>query len=151
MQLNGNFVFNTISTRYPNAGATDAGYTTYTTSHATVLTASSYDGNKVLQNADSNYRTGNAIIGFVATKSTDIQLQYTYYRSDNGNAALAAFTQPYGADSRDSMVTVGIKQKISDKIMFNAKVGYIDSVNNATGTFTNYHGPLGYISMDFAL
>jgi hypothetical protein len=146
VQLNGSLVFNTISTIYPRAGSTIA-----TVNGSGVTTASSYDVNKVLQNGDSNYRTGNAIIGFVAAKNTDIQLQYTYYRSNNSDASLAAFTQPYGADSRDSMVTVGIKHKISDTIIFNAKVGYIDSVSNATGGFTNYHGPLGYLSMDFAL
>jgi len=150
-QLNANVVFNTISTIYPRAGITPAVYTTYTTSKATVLTANAYDTGSVLHNSNNNYVTGSFMSGFVAGKNSDVQLQYTYYKSDNGDAALAALTQPYGAAAEESVVTVGLKQKINARLMLRAKVGYMDSKNDTTGGNTNFRGPLGYVSLDYAL
>jgi hypothetical protein len=64
---------------------------------------------------------------------------------------LAAMTQPYGAAERSSMGTVSIKHKLNDKLVLNAKVGYVDSKNDTTGGFTNFRGPVAYLSLDYAL
>ena len=151
VQVSGNLVYNSIGTIYPRAGITNQVFTTYTTSKATVLTANAYDTNRVLQNSNNNYATANFIVGFVAGPHTDIQAQYTFYRANNGDAALAVMTQPYGAAERSSMGTVGVKHKLTDKLVLNAKVGYVDSKNDTTGGFTNFHGPLAYVSLDYAL
>jgi len=105
----------------------------------------------VLQNANNNYGTASLLVGFVADARTDIQIQYTYYRASNGNPALAAMTQPYGAAARDSVVSLGIKHKFNDRFVMNAKVGYADSKNDTTGGFTNFRGPLAYVSIEHAL
>ena len=151
VQLNGNVVFNKIGTIYPRAGITPAVSTTYTTSHATVVTARAYDTGNVLHNSNNNYVTASALAGFIVSKQADVQIQYTYYKADNGDAAMAAFTQPYGAASQESMVTAGIKYKVSARMVVNAKLGYLDSNNDTTGGNTNFHGPLGYVSLDYAL
>ena len=151
VQLNANAVFNTINTIYPRAGTTPAVFTTYTTSHATVLTANAWDTNAVLQNSNNNYLTASAMVGFVAGKNSDVQLQYTYYKADNGDPAMAALTTPYGAAAEESMVTVGVKHKFSPRMVMHAKVGYLDSQNDTTGGNTNYRGPLGFVSLDYAL
>jgi hypothetical protein len=105
----------------------------------------------VLQNSNNNYVTASALVGFVATKRADVQAQYTYYKADNGDPLLAALTQPYGAAATESMVTVGLKYRLDERRILNAKVGYADSQNDTTGGFTNFHGPLAYISLDYAL
>ena len=64
---------------------------------------------------------------------------------------MAILTMPYGAGAKDSIVTVGLKHKFSDRCMGNFKLGYCDSKNDTTGGNTNFRGPLGYVSLDFAL
>jgi len=140
VQLNGNVVFNMIGTVYPRAGVTPA-----------TTTLSAWDTNGVLHNSNNNYVTASLMTGFVAGKNSDVQVQYTYYKADNGNAALAALTVPYGAAAEETMVTVGLKHKFSSRFILNAKVGYLDSKNDTTGGNTNFRGPLGYVSLDYAL
>ena len=140
VQLSGNLVNNTISTIYPRAGITPASGST-----------SAYDTNGVLQDSHNNYVTANFLLGVAVARHTDVQAQFTYYKATNGNAALAAMTQPYGAAAQESVATIGIKQKLSDKLVLNAKVGYADSANDTTGGFTSYHGPMAYVSLEYAL
>jgi hypothetical protein len=64
---------------------------------------------------------------------------------------MAAYTMPYGAGAKESVVSAGVKHKFSDRCMGNAKVGYYDSKNDTTGGFTNFRGPVAYVSLDFAL
>jgi len=146
VQVSGSIVFNTINTVYPRAGITPA-----VKNGSGVVTANAYSSNNVLQNSDNNYVTANALVGFVLTKDADVQAQYTYYKADNGDPQMAALTMPYGAASEESLVTVGIKFKLDERRVLNAKVGYADSTNDLTGGFTNFHGPLAYISIDYAL
>ena len=56
-----------------------------------------------------------------------------------------------GVDVEDFTVTVGVKYKVSDKMIMRAKVGYFDSKNTTTGGRTNYHGPVAYVSFEHAL
>jgi hypothetical protein len=129
VQVNGNLVFDTISTSYPRVTGT---------------------ARDVLHNADNNYWNGNAIAGFVVDKDTDAQLQFAYYKADNYNAALATSTQPYGAGGRDYSVTAGLKHKFDAKTVACAKVGYIESRNDTAGGNSNFRGPVGYITVEHA-
>ncbi len=140
VQLNANVVFNTINTIYPRAGVTPASGSNQ-----------AYDTNRVLQNSNNNYFTGSVLFGCVMDKNTDLQLQGTYYEARNGDAALAALTMPYGVSTRDYSLTVGVKHRVSDKLVVNAKIGYVHSLNDTTGGFTNFHGPLAYLSIEHAL
>jgi len=136
-QLNVTGTFQVIRTAYPRAGITPA-----------TGTVSAFDTNAVLQNSDNNYVSGSLVTGWVASKRDDFQFQVTYYHADNGNAYLAPTTMPYGVSVRDYSVTLGVKHLISKTMICNAKIGYFDSKNDTTGGFTNYHGPLGYVSLD---
>jgi hypothetical protein len=146
VQVNANIVFNVISTIYPRAGTTPAAFNSSGT-----MTATSYDTNNVLHDSNNNYVTGSLLLGAVVTKTDDMQFQYTYYKADNYNPAMAALTMPYGAGAKESIATVGLKHKFSDRCMGNIKLGYCDSKNDTTGGNTNFKGPVGYVSLDFAL
>ena len=135
-----NVVLNTIGTVYPRAGTAPA-----------TSTNIAWDVNQVLQNSENDYVTATILLGTVASKADDVQFQVNYYRADNGNAFLATRTLPYGVVAKDVSVTVGVKHKFSDRMIGNLKVGYLDSVNDTTGGNTNFRGPLGYISLEYAL
>lgn len=139
-QLNADIVYDTINTIYPRAGVTPPSPGNL-----------GFDTNRILQNSDNNYITGSVLVGCVVNKRTDLQAQATYYRANNGDPALAALTMPYGVSAKDYTVTLGIKYKVSAKLMLNAKIGYLESVNDTTGGNTNFRGPVGYISLVRAL
>lgn len=128
-QGNVNVAFDSTITSYPRSGGI---------------------GNWVLRNADNNYWNGSVLAGMVIDKNTDGQVQYSYYKADNYRPAEAATMLPYGAGQEDSMVTVGVKHKFSDKLIGEAKVGYVHSKNATTGGNTNYSGTIGYVSLAYA-
>ncbi len=130
VQANLNVVFATLQTSYPRAGGI---------------------GNDVLHNADNNYWNGSVVAGFVVNKTTDAQLQYTAYQADNYDPLIPPSAVPYGAGIKEYTVTAGVKHKLTDRMILNAKVGYFDSKNDTTGGNTNFHGPLAYVSLDYAL
>jgi hypothetical protein len=129
VQVNGSIVYDTIVTAYPR------------------VTGAARD---VLHNADNNYRNGNAIAGFVLTKSTDAQLEATFYKAGNYNAALAYTTLPFGMSAREVTMTAGVKHKFGEKSVVAAKIGFINSNNDTTGGNTNYRGPLAYVTVEHA-
>ncbi len=129
VQANINYVFATISTAYPRSGGT---------------------ANDLFHNADNNYVNGSLITGFAIEKNTDAQLQYTYYRADNYKPANTNFVF-YGASMKEYTVTLALKHKFTDRLMGSLKVGYFDSKNGTTGGFTNFRGPMAYVSIEHAL
>lgn len=129
VQGNLNLVFNTIQTSYPVAGGL---------------------GNDVMRNADNDYISGSIITGFVVDKDTDASIQYTYYKADNYKVPSPA-TVFFGAGVKEYTITAGVKHKFTDRLVGNAKLGYIDSRNMTTGGNTNFKGPIAYVSLDFAL
>jgi hypothetical protein len=140
VQLDGNLVYNVIDTVYPTAGITPA-----------TSTLPAFDSNKIVQNSNNNYITCSFLTGFVVDKETDLEFQANYYRANDGNAAVAPWTVPYGVNVRDLSATVGLKHQFTDRMIGEAKLGYFDSKNDTTGGFTSYHGPVGYISVAYAL
>ena len=133
-------MFNVIGTVYPRAGIAPA-----------TATNIAWDVNQVLQNSNNNYVTGSIMAGAVLSKDDDLQIQFTYYRANDGDAQLASRTQPYGADLKEYMISAGVKHKFSDKWIGHAKLGYIDNKNVTTGGRTNFRGPLGYVSLEYGL
>jgi hypothetical protein len=130
MEASVNVVFDCTSTAYPQAGL---------------------PADNVVQNANNNYWEGSVLAGYVIDKKTDGEAQYTYYRADNYDPALAANTVPYGAGEEDYRFTVGVKHKINDKLVISAKVGYLVSRNDTSGDFTNYNAVVAYVALDRAL
>ncbi len=128
------FVFNYLQTAYPFVPVNA------TNSIATPI-----------QNANNNYITASGLAGFVVNKSVDLQLQGTYTRADNYNPSIASGGQPYGAGFEERSVTAGVKCKLADRWMLDAKVGYLDRTDATTGGFTNYNGPLAYVGITYSL
>lgn len=104
-----------------------------------------------IQNANNNYITGSALCGFVLDKRTDVQFEGFLSRANNYNPQIATGGQAYGASFREESVTVGLKHKFNDRLIGDAKVGYIDRSNQTTGNFTNFRGPLGYLALEYSL
>ena len=130
VQADVNRVYDRISTAYPYATGLALG---------------------VIRNADNNYWNASLLTGFVIDKVTNAQLQGTYYKADNYNRAMAATTLPYGAGGREYSVSAGVTRKLSDRWIGSAKIGYFESRNDTTGGFTNFHGPLAYLSFEHRL
>ena len=126
LQGNVNVVFDRTSTAFPRTTGTAA---------------------DVLRNADNNYWNGSVVAAFVVDKQTDAQVQATYYRTNNYNAALIV-TDPYGASGRDYTITVGLKHKFTDKMVGSAKVGYLESKNETVGGNADFRGPVGYLALE---
>jgi hypothetical protein len=129
LQASVNVVFDATNTSYPQAGGI---------------------ADSVVQNANNNYWEGCVLAGYVIDKKTDGEAQYTYYRANNYNPALASNTVAYGAGAREDRFTVGVKHKITEKLIASAKVGYLVSRNDTTGDFTDYNAVVGYVALDRA-
>jgi len=133
-QANLNIVFDTTSTAYPRAGAGTA----------------TEGGNDIMRNADNNYYTGSVVAGFVVDKATNAELQYSFYKADNYVSTLITTGLPYGASGKEYTVTVGLKRKLTDKLVAEVKLGYLSSKNDTTGGRTNYNGRIAYVSLQQA-
>jgi hypothetical protein len=130
MQGNVNYVLNSIKTSYDQV---------------------TFTAKDVLHNSDNNYWNASVLAGFVVDKDTDAQVQATYYNADNWNPAMAGSTVPYGAGSRDYSVTVGVKRKLTDRMVASAKLGYVNSENETMGGFADYKGLVGFVTVDYKL
>ena len=138
IEANANLVFNVIDTLYPNGGLVAA-----TPGNV------AYNVNNEIQNSNNNYFTGSLLAGAVVTTTDDLQVQFNYYRANNGDAQLAALNEPYGVVATEYSASVGVKHKFSQKLIGNAKAGYFSSVNDTTGGNTNFHGPQAYVSLEY--
>lgn len=133
-QANLNVVYNYIQTAYP-----------YVASSATSNVPTP------IQNANNNYVTSSVLFGFVLDKLDDAQIQGYWQQATNYNPQVAYGGQPYGATFLFESATIGVKHKFSDWLMAEAKVGYLRSTDGTTGSFTNYRGPLAYVSLEYKL
>lgn len=129
LQANLNLVYDTIITSYPQVTGL---------------------AQTVVHNADTNYWNGSVVAGMPIDAQTDFQVEGFYYRANNYNPDLAFFTQPYGAGAKEYRITAGLKYKVDAKTVVAVKGGYIDSVNQTTGGYTNFRGPLAYVSVEHA-
>jgi hypothetical protein len=134
VQGNINVAYNYIETAYPIV------VQSLTTNYATPI-----------QNANNNYITGTALCGFVLDKQTDAQIQGAWQQATNYNPQIAAGGQPYGASFFMESITAGLKHKFNNRLMGDAKIGYLRSTDGTTGGFTNYKGPLAYVSLSYSL
>jgi len=139
-QANVNLVFNTISTIYPRAGIVPAAGTSI-----------AWDANGVVHNSDNDYITASFLAGAVVSKDDDLQFKVTYYEANDYNPVIALLSVPYGAANKEFSATVGVKHRFTNRIMGDAKVGYIDNKSDLTGGNTNFRGPVAYLSLTYAL
>jgi len=126
-------------------------YSYLQTAYPAVVVSTTSNIPSPIQNSNNNYITGSALCGFVLDKWDDIQIQGFWMQANNYNPQIAAGGQPYGASFKEQSLTVGLKHKISDKWICEAKVGYLDRTDATAGGNTNFHGPLAYVSLEYGL
>jgi hypothetical protein len=99
------------------------------------------------RNADNNYVTGDATVGFTIDRNTDGMIQATYYRANNFDVDYAPVGMPLGASAKESTISVGVRHKLDAKTVISGKVGYCDNENATRGGFADFSGPLAYLSV----
>lgn len=104
----------------------------------------------VIRNAKNDYYNGDVTVGFAYDKTTDVQLQGTYYHANNFDVAQAYSTLPLGASATEYTVTAGVKAKVTDKTILGAKVGFLDTKNGTLGGYGDYRGPMAYVTLEHA-
>jgi hypothetical protein len=69
--------------------------------------------------------------------------------ANNYNPQIATGGQPFGSSyHEEESVTAGLKHKFSDHLIGEGKAGLPARTDRpTTGYFTNYHGPLAYVSL----
>jgi len=132
-------------------GNINVDYSYIQTAYPAVVVSATTNVPVPIQNANNNYVVGSALCGFVLDKLTDAQVQGSWQRANNFNPQIAAGGQPYGASFEEESVTAGLKHKFNNRLMADAKVGYLERTDPTTGGFTNYHGPLAYIALTYSL
>ena len=134
VQGNINVVYNYIQTAYP-----------------IVVVSATTNIPTPIQNSNNNYISGSALCGFVVDKDTDAQLKFALTQANDYNPQIAAGGQPFGAGFQDESATAGLKHKFTSKLLGEFRVGYLRRTDDTTGAFTNYHGPLVYAALTYAL
>jgi hypothetical protein len=104
-----------------------------------------------IQNANNNYTTGSLVSGWVLDKSTDASLRVTYGYANNYNKYVEYGGQPYGSSYSEQSETLGLKHKFSNRLVGEARAGYLHRTDDTTGGFTNYKGPLVYVAFTYGL
>jgi len=135
-QANVNVAFNSLQTAYPVVTVAAAGAGPIPTP---------------IVNADNNYITASALAGFVVDKQTDATIQALSTRANNYNPQVMLGGQPYGAGFSEKSIILGLKHKITDRMIAEGKVGYLSRSSATAGSFTDYNGPLVYVSLTCAL
>jgi hypothetical protein len=95
----------------------------------------------LVQDAENDYWTASAIIGYLIDARTEIEAQYQYYRSDN-YIDNSAFTQPYGAEDTDHGVTVTLTRRIRENMRWNLSYGYFQHASDTYGGRNDYKAHL---------
>ena len=134
LQGSANLVYNYIQTAYP-----------------VVVVSTTTAIPTPIQNSNNNYVVCTGLCGFVLNKTTDIQVENLWERANNYNPQIALGGNPYGAGFETDRATVGLKHKFSERLFGEGKLGYIKATSATTGNFTNYKGPLAYVSLTYSL
>ena len=129
VQVNGTVVFDQMQTMYPWVEGV---------------------AKRNLRNADNDYVTSDATVGFAINEKTDGMIQATYYRANNFDVGYAPVGMPLGASAKESTISFGVKHKLSEKTVVCGKLGYMDSNNATLGGFADFSGPLAYVSIQHA-
>jgi hypothetical protein len=95
----------------------------------------------LVQEAENDYWTASAIIGYLIDARTEIEAQYQYYRSDN-YIDNSAFTQPYGAEDTDHGVTLTLTRRIRENMRWNLSYGYFQHASDTYGGRNDYKAHL---------
>jgi hypothetical protein len=127
LQLNGTYVYdqlNTPATSQPGAAA------------------------DLVTKSQNGYWNAGAQVGVTLDKRTEVQLQYSFYQSDDfiNNSAVST---PYGNSSREHGVTVTLNRMLTPRVRWSLKYGFFDYNDTTSGDHNNYTAHLIYTNVQF--
>lgn len=101
-----------------------------------------------VQNAENDYWTANATVGFALDDKTDLEAQYVFYRADN-YADNSEVGQPYGAGAEEHGVTAGVVRRLSQRVRLALKYGYFTSHDELSGGQRDYDAHMIYSTLRY--
>jgi len=127
IQLGGSYVIDKVDT--PATDQTGAAAGLVSTSH-------------------NDYWTVNSVIGVALDERTDLQTQYYFYQSRDyiNNSAVST---PYGTQSREHGVTVGLTRMLTRRLKVGLKYGFFDYHDDTSGGHNNYSAHMIYSSLQY--
>ena len=89
-----------------------------------------------------------AVVGVALDERTDLQAQYSYYKSDNfiDNSAVST---PYGDESREHGVTVTLNRMLSPRLRWTLKYGFFDYADVTSGGHNDYTAHMVYTGLQY--
>jgi hypothetical protein len=96
----------------------------------------------------NGYWNVSALMGFALDQKTDLQLQYSYYQSDNyiNNSAVSV---AYGDEAKEHGVTATLSRQLTPRMRWTLKYGYFDYNETTSGEHNNYSAHLVYSSVQY--
>jgi predicted porin len=87
-------------------------------------------------------------VGFALDERTDLQVQYSYYQSDDyiNNSAVST---PYGDESREHGVTVALSRMLTPRLRLTLKYGFFDYDDDASGGHNDYTAHMAYSGLQY--
>jgi hypothetical protein len=134
VQANINLVYSYIQTAYP-----------------LVVVSATTNIPTPIQNANNNYITESLVAGAAIDKKTDADVRLSAMKACNYNPQIANGGQPYGSSFDEQTYTVGLKHQFNGRLRGEVRGGYMRRTDATTGYFTNFDGPLAYVSLTYAL
>ncbi|MCI0744324.1 MAG: hypothetical protein L0Y58_02860 [Verrucomicrobia subdivision 3 bacterium] len=100
----------------------------------------------VVPDLKNNYLNLSAGAGLALDDKTDLQVNYFYYLADN-YVDNSLYSMPYGADSQEHAVTVGLLRRFTNRIRWSIKYGFFRNDDYTSGGHNNYSSHLVYSTL----
>jgi hypothetical protein len=100
-------------------------------------TASVANGNPSVANYSGNVYTIMSTAGYALDNKTDVNLQYTYSRTDNSSVNAAAGL-PLGVADQRTGLTAGLSRKLCNNAIARLRYGFYNYNDRANGGIDNY-------------
>jgi hypothetical protein len=106
------------------------------------------DFTQAILSALNNYWTLNFNSTLILDNKTDLNLGYTYYRSDNYTDNSAA-GQPYGAGAEENGVTATIVRRLTEKLRLTVRYGYYHLTDELSGGHNDFNNHVLFTSLQY--
>jgi outer membrane receptor for ferrienterochelin and colicin len=106
------------------------------------------DQTQAILNAQNNYLTLNFNSTFAVDNKSDLNLGYTYYRSDDYSDN-SSFGVPYGAGATEHGVSATLVRRITDSIRLTVRYGFFHYEDETSGGHNNYDAHAIFTSVQY--
>lgn len=106
------------------------------------------DVTPAIQDAENDYWTANATVGYALDDKTDLEGQYVFYRADNYSDN-STYGQAFGAGAEDHGVTAGIIHRFSKRVRLTLKYGFFTSHDELSGGNRDYDAHMVYSTVQY--